>query len=190
MKRNRDILGIEPAQRREILNLQNWLSDSGCIARDETQYLDDQRDLMNLGGYSVDRALNRLQGPIEDTVIWLSKKFVFLEKLVSPGPPIWEVWESQACNDSRTKCNQNVRSNASDDAKIFIMVEPLLSLLGRLLMACSLAVALFIPLVIVQSIRPVVPRFLATFVGVTSNTVLLSWLTCANTFEMYLAGAT
>ena len=66
-----------------MLNLQNWLKDNGCIARDETEYLNHDRDLMGLGTFTIDRAVNRLQGPVEDIVLWLSKRIQKLEKLVS-----------------------------------------------------------------------------------------------------------
>lgn len=83
VKRNCETLGVESAQPRDMLNLQNWLKDNGCIARDETEYLNHDRDLMALGTFTIDRAVDRLQGPVEDIVLWLSKRIRKLEKLVS-----------------------------------------------------------------------------------------------------------
>jgi hypothetical protein len=73
---------MEPAELRDVSNLQNWLNSNGCIAREEMQYLSHKHDLTGLGSFSVDRAVSRLQGPIEDLIEWLSRKMPNLIKLV------------------------------------------------------------------------------------------------------------
>jgi hypothetical protein len=65
---------MESAKQRDIRNLQNWVKNTGCIARDETMYLDQGFDLMALETRTIDGALHRLQGPLEDLAAWLSRK--------------------------------------------------------------------------------------------------------------------
>ena len=67
---------------RDISNIQNWLKDNGCIAREEAEYLQDERDLMSLGTFGMDIAVARMEGPVEDFLKWLVKKLARLDKLV------------------------------------------------------------------------------------------------------------
>lgn len=89
VKRNSQVLGLESAELRDITNLKNWLKENGCIAPDETEYLNRRSDLAALGTFTIDRAVNRFQGRIEDLILWLSTKTKKLEKLVSWIDQAW-----------------------------------------------------------------------------------------------------
>lgn len=53
-------------------------------------------------------------------------------------------------------------------------------------MSCLLGITLFVPVVVVESIRPLIPRFVATFFGTTFFILVLSWLTRAKTVEVLI----
>lgn len=74
VKQNRRILELETAKDRDVTNLKNWLDDTGCISREETKYLTQQSDLMALGSFETDGAVSGLEEPLEDAVIWASRK--------------------------------------------------------------------------------------------------------------------
>lgn len=62
----------EPATLREILSLRNWINGNSCIARAETTYLDNEKDLVGVSP-SVDGAATSLEAWIEDWLIWFHK---------------------------------------------------------------------------------------------------------------------
>jgi len=57
-------------------------------------------------------------------------------------------------------------------------------------MSCVLGITLLVPVVMVESIRPLVYRFVATFFGITFFLLTLFGLTRAKTVEVFIAGAT
>jgi hypothetical protein len=74
---------MDAAKMRDISNLKNWLSDTGCISQKETAFLDHDTDLMATGTLNIDGALNSLEAPLVDLLIWVSHKIKALEKFVS-----------------------------------------------------------------------------------------------------------
>jgi hypothetical protein len=70
------------------------------------------------------------------------------------------------------------------------MPESWLSHLGRVLMAILLGATLLIPVLIVHIVKTLIPRFVATFFGITFFLVALFGLTRAKTVEVFIAGAT
>jgi UTP:GlnB (protein PII) uridylyltransferase len=59
------------AKERDVSNLRNWLSSTGCIAREERKYLCLEADLMALSSQTVDGALRGLQDSVEDLLKFL-----------------------------------------------------------------------------------------------------------------------
>lgn len=57
---------------RDILSMQNWVENTGCLSRAETAYLWKEDDLI-LGGYAADDTERTLEGPIEDAIIRFRK---------------------------------------------------------------------------------------------------------------------
>lgn len=55
-------------------SLQNWLDGNGCLAREETEYLTHQRELVSLAP-AGDSALLQLEGWIEDNLIRFYRGF-------------------------------------------------------------------------------------------------------------------
>jgi hypothetical protein len=64
IERNRRILGYEPPKPRDVLNLQNWINGNGCIAREETAYLDHSKDLLSIS-FREDSAVTWLEALVE-----------------------------------------------------------------------------------------------------------------------------
>jgi hypothetical protein len=73
---------MDSAKLRDISNLKNWLSDTGCISQKETAFLDHNTDLTTAGTLNIDSALNSLEAPLVDVLIWLSKKIKVLGNFV------------------------------------------------------------------------------------------------------------
>ena len=66
------MLNFESASSRSIASLQNWLNGNWCLARDETAYLLQSRDLICLATLK-DSAIDKLIAWVEDLLIWLCK---------------------------------------------------------------------------------------------------------------------
>lgn len=68
------MLGFEAAPRRDVSNIQNWITRYACIARKETTYLDLRDDLLGLGT-SEDSVMTWLEELIEGCLITLYERF-------------------------------------------------------------------------------------------------------------------
>lgn len=53
--------------------MRNWLENSACVARSETQYLSIDSDLMTIGQFTTGEIPDVLQAPLEDALIWASR---------------------------------------------------------------------------------------------------------------------
>ena len=74
IERNHRILGFEAARPRDVLNLQNWVNGSGCIAREETAYLQNCRELLSVNSLD-DHAITWLEILVGGILVQLSKCF-------------------------------------------------------------------------------------------------------------------
>ena len=54
------MLSFNPASRRDVQSLQNWVDGTGCLAREEAEYLAHHRELVSLAP-TGDSALMRLE---------------------------------------------------------------------------------------------------------------------------------
>jgi hypothetical protein len=68
------MLSLGPAQQRDVQSLQNWLDGTGCIAREETAYLTEQRELVSLAPVA-DSAVMHLEAWVEDKLIRFYRGF-------------------------------------------------------------------------------------------------------------------
>ncbi|KAM3080652.1 hypothetical protein ACMFMG_005587 [Clarireedia jacksonii] len=59
------MLNLNQARRRNVQSLQNWLDGTGCLAREETEYLAHQRELVSLAP-AGDNAVLQLEVWVED----------------------------------------------------------------------------------------------------------------------------
>ena len=74
------MLGFEHASSRSVANLQHWVDGNWCLARDETAYLLQGRDLIGLGTLK-DSAIEKLITWVEDRLTWLCKYLPMVQDL-------------------------------------------------------------------------------------------------------------
>jgi hypothetical protein len=65
---NNKMLGYEIAKPRDVLSLQNWVSGTACLARDETAYLTHCEDLISVAS-SGDGMAEQLENWVEDILV-------------------------------------------------------------------------------------------------------------------------
>ena len=68
------MLRFNPAPARDVLSLQNWVDGTGNLSRDETAYLENERELISLDP-SSDSAIKKLENWVEDQLIRRCKGF-------------------------------------------------------------------------------------------------------------------
>jgi hypothetical protein len=68
------MLNFGPARRRDVESLQNWLDGTGCLAREEAEYLTHHREIVSLGP-AGDNAIMQLEAWVEDKLIRFYRGF-------------------------------------------------------------------------------------------------------------------
>lgn len=68
------MLSFNPAQKRDLESLRNWLQGTGCLAREETAYLSHDQELMSLAPVD-DNALVQFEAWVEDWLIRWYRSF-------------------------------------------------------------------------------------------------------------------
>jgi hypothetical protein len=68
------VLSFKLAEPRARTSLQNWVDGTGCLVREETEYLDYSEELIELGAAS-DNATAKLEAWVEDNLIRFYKGF-------------------------------------------------------------------------------------------------------------------
>ncbi|MCJ1311285.1 hypothetical protein MMC25_004956 [Agyrium rufum] len=61
-------LSLAPAQPRDVLSLQNWVGGTSSLSRDETAYLNQERELMTLASPN-DHAMKKFEDWVEDQFV-------------------------------------------------------------------------------------------------------------------------
>lgn len=74
-ERNAQAFARDQAKERDVVNLQNWLANTGSVARQETDYIGKKRDLMSIGNTTTDSALDAVSGKVERILTCLPAKF-------------------------------------------------------------------------------------------------------------------
>jgi hypothetical protein len=74
VERSRYMLSLDAAEARDIESLQNWSNGTGCIAREETAYLEHSRELASLAPFR-DSALLKVEIWVEDVLIRFYRGF-------------------------------------------------------------------------------------------------------------------
>ncbi|KAI4151243.1 MAG: hypothetical protein LQ340_003611 [Diploschistes diacapsis] len=70
ISRTNKALARDEASLQNISNLQNLIDNSACLARNETEYLQHQTELMVIAPTRSNNIPVHLERPIEDTIIW------------------------------------------------------------------------------------------------------------------------
>ena len=61
-------MSFSPAQSKDVESLKNWLDGTGCVAREETAYLQHSRELIDLAPVA-DNAIMQLETWVEERLI-------------------------------------------------------------------------------------------------------------------------
>jgi hypothetical protein len=72
IERSYRVFALPDAPERDIGSIQNWIEGTGCIARDESAFLEKENDLFNLAS-PRDYAIANLEPVIETIVMYFCK---------------------------------------------------------------------------------------------------------------------
>ena len=70
LRRLNYVMSLAPAKARDVSNLRNWVEYTGCITREETEYLTENEELVSAVSME-DKALSPFQDLIEDAMIYM-----------------------------------------------------------------------------------------------------------------------
>ncbi|KAK2009605.1 hypothetical protein LZ32DRAFT_589796 [Colletotrichum eremochloae] len=158
--RTRRVLNLGPAQKRDLASLQNWMEGNGCIARAESAYLTQERDLMSLGPVG-DGAILHLEAWLEDSLIRLWRGF-----------------------------RKSRHHDISNDSNIYIYSGTLIRRTARGLLLLLITVLLMLPVVVCNIVNTASARIIVVMVSTICYLLVLSGLTNSRTMELVVAGAT
>jgi len=95
-ERTHKMLSLNPAQRRDVESLGNWLDGTGCVAGEETAYLGHHQDLVSLAP-AGDNAVLQLEAWVEDKFIRFDRRFNKVVYLTYPC--VVSVYRRYSCFD-------------------------------------------------------------------------------------------
>ena len=109
IERSHRVFALQDASVRDIGSIQNWIEGTGCVAREETAFLEREDDLVNLAS-PRDYAIASLEPVIETIVMYLCKWFKRVSRLpTSPNLsqrviPCAHFHAASACPVSALRC--------------------------------------------------------------------------------------
>lgn len=74
LQRNSKAFSYSKATIRDVRSLRRWVEGTGCLARDETTFLDHQEDLVNIVG-PFDHAAVQVEPLVEESLVYLASLF-------------------------------------------------------------------------------------------------------------------
>lgn len=154
------IFSLKAARPRDVTNLCNWLEYTGCVARDETEFLTTGKDLIS-PIRAEDSALTPFQELIEDLAINIRP----LRRLLR-------------------------FSNESRDSDIHILSAATIEPFARFVAAGLVITLLLVPIVVVNSLTSMTAKTIAIIISCAVFVLCLPGLTSANIKETVLAGTT
>ncbi|KAL2820069.1 hypothetical protein BJX63DRAFT_337402 [Aspergillus granulosus] len=161
LERSNHMFALKAATSGDVRSLQNWLDGNGCLAREESAYLEHRRDLVTLASPGDDDATTRLETWVEDKLIRFYRGF-----RASPYHDI------------------------SDDPNVYIYSGPWIRRIAKAILLSIIILFLLLPIV-VCSMTQLIPVRLAIIAVLTiAYLVVIPLLTKSKTMELMLAGAT
>lgn len=76
-------MGFESPESQHILSLQNWLKGNGCVAREETQFLEHSGDLFTLS-LPNDGVISWLEEFVSSSLVFFGRVCVSTETKILP----------------------------------------------------------------------------------------------------------
>ncbi|KAL2054230.1 hypothetical protein ABVK25_005371 [Lepraria finkii] len=159
LDRNSKALSFHKATARDVESLRRWVDGTGCLARNETTFLQHEKDLMKLVA-PFDTATAKVEPLIEDALIFLAGKL----HLSLP------------------------RAVSSDD-NVFFLSPKYLRILTQLIICVVTVTVLWVPTMILDSIQSRVGLLFGMFCAAGLFTLVMSLFSQARTVEVFVAGA-
>lgn len=169
-------MSLEDAEARDIESLQNWLNGTGCIAREETAYLAQSREVATLAP-SRDRALLRMEVWMESALIRFYRGFRNVRNI-------------ETMSEYANKDDQDSRFNLSVDPNVFPYSGPLIKRAARAILLSLITSLLLMPVAICNLTQKTSSRIVVVMISTIIYLVVLSELTKSRTMELVLAGVT
>ncbi|KAJ9139048.1 hypothetical protein NKR19_g7574 [Coniochaeta hoffmannii] len=159
-ERTHKMLSLNPAQRRDVESLGNWLDGTGCVAGEETAYLGHHQDLVSLAP-AGDNAVLQLEAWVEDKFIRFDRRF-----------------------------NKNRDLDTSSDPNVYIYSGHLIKNSVKALLLLLITFLLLLPVVICNLVSTVSIRIAVVMASTIFYLLVISQLTRSKTMDLVLAGAT
>ncbi|KAK4161143.1 hypothetical protein QBC43DRAFT_324188 [Cladorrhinum sp. PSN259] len=153
-------LGFQPASPRAMFSLKNWVKGNGCLAREETEYLDCTTDLVSLCP-AKDMAVTRLEAWVEDVLIRFYKDF-----------------------------RQRDSFQISSDEHIYIYSGSLIRLMARAVLVVLITFLLLTPVLICNGTENRTVRVVVMILASFMLQATVSGLAQSRTIELFIFGAT
>ncbi|MCJ1454887.1 hypothetical protein MMC28_005240 [Mycoblastus sanguinarius] len=163
VSRFRITLDASNAHRRDIVSLQNWIKGTGSINQAEASFLRDEEDLMSIRS-RPDEAQSFFETCVVKAGVKISRIFQKYRKFPSQG--------------------------LSRDPRVHISEGPFIRRLIQSLVAFIVVLLLFVPIVIITSVKSQSTRILIIVASTAIFILSMSGMTRAHTRELFIAGAT
>lgn len=174
---SRRMLSLDAAEARDIESLRNWTNNTGCIAREETNYLEYSRDLASLAP-AKDNAISKVEIWVENALIRFYRGFRNVRERIQPAPRHTDV------------IIKNHHYNLSIDPNVYLYSGYLIKRIARMLLLLLITSLLLMPVVICNVTNTASIRIVIIMVSTMVYLAILSELTRSKTMELVLAGAT
>ncbi|KAF3064949.1 hypothetical protein GL218_02145 [Daldinia childiae] len=167
LERHQRALYFESAPQRAISNLRNWISGTGCVARNETAYLEHDEDLVSLAT-SEDFLVTWLEAQTGNIRVCLNKLLI----------------------NSGLKSPPDAQSGVSRDPKVHIFSPSSLRLMVRIFVVPFITILLLTPVITFSFVNSLSARLIIVVAATMIFVVALSSLTRTRIVELIVAGAT
>ncbi|KIW29935.1 uncharacterized protein PV07_05720 [Cladophialophora immunda] len=160
VERTSRFLQLKPASPGDVTSLKNWVDGTASLAREETEYLNRPRDLVNLASLG-DSAMAKLEAWVETKMIRFYPGF---RKL-----PLHEI---------------------SRDPNVYIYSGSLVTHVSKAVLLFLVVALLLTPVLLCSAVESMALRIAFTVVANILTLSILTNLANSRTFELFVAGST
>ncbi|KAF5240591.1 hypothetical protein FAUST_4269 [Fusarium austroamericanum] len=161
LERTERTLSFGRAESRDLQSLRKWVDGNRTIARDETTYLSEEKDLVSLAP-RLDNATAQFEDWIED-------------------------WAAHLFSPSKLGI---LGRDISSDPYVHIYSGPYIRRAAKTLLICLATVLLLLPIVICNLVTELPMRLMIVIISTVVYLIVLSGLTRIKTIELIIAGTT
>ncbi|KAI1065885.1 hypothetical protein LB507_001179 [Fusarium sp. FIESC RH6] len=154
-------LSFDRSEVRDVQSLRTWLVGNACVAKDETSYLSDEKDL-----FSLSPSLDCTAARFED---WIGDRL------------------AQFFSHSRLDI---LGRDASSDPSVHIYSGQFIKRTAKAFLICLVTMLLLLPIVICNLVNDLPMRLLIVMISTVVYLLVLSGLTRVKTIELVVAGTT